>query len=433
MKTVNNFVNSETQPFENCVRSFLPQYTVVPFSQIRGQKFHSLVKENDTVKEGQIIASPDNDNNNDALIHSPIPGKICGIINCSLPDGQMGRAIRIRLTGSFSFLGKKENKINYKSCSQSELINLFLRNGITNTFSNSQSLSTQIEKCQKTNKKILVARLFDEDPSRMTDSFVYEKYTEQVIEGLMIIAKALDAKGIVFAISKYAGKDLENLNSDNDIPYMKIPVDTKKYPCGFKQNLLQFIKKEAKNEKNDTFINVDANDLFVDPETAYSVYEAIVLGIPVVERFIHVTGSCLRSAGMFKVRIGTPIQSLTKQCGGFKNAPAKIIINGMITGFAISNMETPVTKIVKSVMFVSANELDDQTSTQCIRCGKCRIICPEGIFPDLIFRHKTGGKPIGQDLVKTANMCSGCCLCNSICPARLPLSQTIFLLKDNEI
>ncbi|MFA6936774.1 MAG: hypothetical protein WCQ67_00925 [Treponema sp.] len=432
MKTVHNFVNSETHSFINCVRSFLPQYTVVPFSQIRGQNFHCTVKDNDSVKEGQIIAAPD-DENKGALIHSPIPGKICGIINCSLPDGQMGRAIRIRLTGGFSFLGKKQNKNNWRAFSPKELCDMFSRNGIINTFSNSQSLSMQIEKCQKENKRILVARLFDEDPSRMTDSFVYEKYTAQVVEGIMIIAKALDAEGIVFAISKYAEKDLENLNSDSKFPYMKISVDVKKYPCGFKQNLIQSIKKEAKNLKKDIFINVNTKGLFVDSETAYSVYEAVVLGIPVVERFVHVTGSCLRSAGMFKVRIGTPIQSLTKQCGGFKRAPSKIIINGMITGFAISNMETPVTKLVKSVMFVSANELDDQTSTQCIRCGKCRIICPEGIFPDLIFRHKTGGKPIGKDLVKTANLCSGCCLCNSICPARLPLSQTISLLKDNEI
>ena len=55
----------------------------------------------------------------------------------------------------------------------------------------------------------------------------------------------------------------------------------------------------------------------------------------------------------------------------------------MIIGNAISTMEAPVTKDVKSVAFVTASDLDDQTLSQCVRCGMCREVCPEKIYPDL--------------------------------------------------
>lgn len=432
MKTVTNFVQEEKQPFNSSVRAFMPPFVVVPLTQTSGKQFYCKVKENDTVTEGQIIAIPDANGlgNDSASIHSPIPGKVTELTTCSLPDGKIGSAVRIRLTGSFSYLGRKQTPVSWKSYTPDDICTIFAQKGVVNTFLDSFALSTQIRNRSTRNDLILCVRLFDEDPSRDTDSFVAAQYKEFVLEGTAIIAKALNAKGVLFAQSKYdADEYAVSWSKKSDVPYMTVNVDTKKYPAGFKQNIIQGVKHDLRNQKDSAFATIDVDSLFIDTETALSAYEAVVYGIPVVERYVHVTGDCLRSAGMFKVRIGTTIASLAEQCGGFKIPPAKIIINGMIIGSAVSSLDTPITKQVKSILFVPANQLSDQHFATCIRCGKCRRICPEGLYPDLMYRHQTGGKPIGIDLVKTAALCSGCCLCNSVCPSRLPLSQTIALQR----
>jgi len=436
MKTVNNFVQSERQTFPSAIRALLPQYTIIPFMQIKGPEYECIIKENDTVSEGQIIGTKKDSytGNNGASIHSPVPGKVTKIVTCSLPNGKMSKAAEIRVVGSFTYLGKKQSPTDWHHFSSEDMLIAFAQKGIVNTFAEADALSDEIIAVKAQKNKILVVRLFDEDPSRLTDCFVSYTNWAHVVEGACIVAKAMDAEGIVFAVPKKSIYDYSSLEFSvpKNTNYHVMGVDTTKYPSGFKQNLIQQIKRDVKDDPKSIYANVSTKSIYIDPETAYSVYEAIVLGMPVVERYIHVTGTCLRSAGMFKVRVGTTIKSLAEQCGNFKIKPAKIIINGLITGFAISSLDTPITKQVKSVAFVPAGELSDQKLSPCIRCGRCRAICPEGIFPDLVFRHKTGGKPVGSDLVQTALLCSECCLCNSVCPARLPLCQTIALLKETE-
>lgn len=433
MKTINNFVSSEKQPFAEHVNSFLPQYFIVPFEQMNKEKYKPVVKINDVVQEGQIIAVAEDQNEEklQSVIHSPVPGKIEDIIKCSLPSGKMGTAAKILLNGSFNYLGKKLEIADWKKYTPDTLCDIYSEKGIINTFDIPVSLTKQIRKCQSKKTELVVVRLFDEDPSRMTDSFIAEHYQEEIVLGSFLIAKALRAAGIIYVLPK---KTTIKLNYEllKGFPYRQFDVNTEKYPSGFKQVLVPFIKNELKDEKNSIFSNVTMHSLFVDPQTVLSVYEGVFNGKPVLERFIHVTGPCISASGMFKVRIGTTIKSLAQQCGGFKRQPDNVIINGKIIGSAISELDTPITKSVKSVIFDSASEKFIAQFSTCLRCGNCRKICPAGLFPDLMFRHKMGGKPIGKDLVETADLCSMCSLCNSVCLARLPLSQTIALLKDDQ-
>lgn len=433
MKTVNNFVSSEKQPFAEHVNAFLPQYFIVPFEQMNNEKYKPIVNVNDIVQEGQIIAVAEEQKNEklSAVIHSPVPGKIEDIIKCSLPSGKMGTAAKILMKGSFNYLGKKLEIADWRKYTPDTLCDIFSEKGIINTFENPVSLSYQIRKCQAKKAELVVVRLFDEDPSRMTDSFIAEHYQEQIVLGSFLIAKALRAAGLIYVLPKKTNIKL-NYDLLKDFPYKEFSVNTDKYPSGFKQILVPFIKNELKDEKNSIFNKVTMHSLFVDPQTALSVYEGVFNGKPVLERFIHVTGPCISASGMFKVRIGTTIRSLAEYCGGFKRQPDNIIINGKIIGSAISELDTPVTRNVKSIMFDTSYEVLSPQFSTCLRCGNCRKICPSGLFPDLMFRHKMGGKPIGKDLVETADLCSMCSLCNSVCLARLPLSQTIALLKDDK-
>lgn len=431
MKAINNFVETEKKKFSTAVRAFLPRYAAVPFDAEKNIHYKCIVQENDVVKEGQIIAISTKENEGiRSYIHSSVPGKVSSVGECLLPSGKKGTAVKIKTEGSFSYLGKSLPETDWQWFSKENFLDLISTKGVLNTFSQAVPLAQQISSCTISKGRFVIARLFDEDSSRMTDSFVAENFLHEILVGTKIVARTLEAQGIIFILPK---KSDVQLKEDDFTPYpvLVLETDTSKYPSGYMQNIINLVKKDVHSSEKNTFSFINKKSIFCDPQTLVSVYDAAVLGKPSVETFVHVTGNCLNSAAMMKVRIGTTIKDLVSQCGGFKNQPAKIIINGLLHGSAVDSLETSVTRDVKSITFVSADELYIQSISPCIRCGKCRTICPEGLFPDLMFRHCLGGKPVGAELVKTADFCSGCALCNSVCPARIPLCQTIELLRKN--
>ena len=432
MKTVHNFVKSEASLFATSVRSFLPQDALVPFPSVTHK---CTVEKGSVVSEGQIIASaisPENVLASD--IHAPIPGTVTDIVTCKLADGTLGSAVKIHLAGAFSYLGRKQEHTAWSTFSSDYLLSELSKKGVVNTFAKVESLAAQIKSRASVKNRFLVVRMFDEDPSRMTDTFIATRMTNQVIEGAAITARALGAIGIIFALPQKAlfklDESVEKILSG--IPYCTVTCDTSRYPSGLAQNILQQIKKSIAQENKEPFGNINHRCLFIDPETAVSVYEAIALGIPVVERYVHVTGKDLPSAALFKVRIGTTLGALAKQCGGLTEKEPNIIVNGLIRGSFVKDMNIPVGNFVKSIEFVDRSPKKDQKFAPCIHCGKCRSICPEGIYPDLIYRYCSCGKIEDDALIETIELCSDCGLCNSYCPSRLPLCQAIASLRSQQ-
>ncbi len=434
MKTVHNFVKSEDALFSSSVRSFLPQDAIVPFPSV---SYNCMVEKGALVSEGQVIASAIQQESNvmvGADVHAPIPGTVTDIITCKLADGTVGSAVKIHLSGAFSYLGRKQEHTQWSTFTADYLLSELSQKGVVNTFAKPEALSAQIKARVSVKNRFLVVRMFDEDPSRVTDSFIASRMTEQVVEGAAITARALRAIGVIFALPQKPLFVLDDFVEKilGGIPFCTVTCDTNRYPSGFAQNILQQVRKAIAQENKEPFGNINHRCLFIDPETAVSVYDAIALGIPVVERYVHVTGKDLPSAALFKVRIGTTLGALAKQCGGLSTEKPNIIVNGLIRGAFVTDMNIPVGKYVKSVEFVDRSPKKDQKFAPCIHCGKCRSICPEHIYPDLIYRYCTCGKIEEKGLLEIVDLCSDCGLCNSHCPSRLPLCQAIASLRSQQ-
>lgn len=418
-----------TKNYKFTENAFLPEYVTIPISQTKDLQVNNLVNIGDKVEEGQVIAINSMNNGDKIQIHSPIPGEVVDLISTICPSGNIEKAFKIKLGGKFTYTGKKLEVQKWKAYSPNGIVSRLLENGVINTFLASEfaPLGTEIRKQAGNRHKKLIVRLFDEDRLRIFDSLFNKFYFEEIFTGAQITAKALDADKIVFAIDQNFEhkEDLEKLPSDYEIK--TVTINSTKYPAGFKHEIVNAYSKEYKRT-DDNLITV--GDLFTDANTMYQTYKAIVYGIPSIEKPVHFSGNALYSAGFINVKLGTSLRTLVEQIGGFKKKPTLIVINGLICGTNLTSLDVPITKYVKSIEFISDRQNTDYFVYSCVNCGNCYYACPVNISPYIIYNYLTNNQKISEAHKKSALLCSACNLCNTVCQARLPLSQTILVLKN---
>ena len=431
MNSNNPVVSSVIKDYKDSQKAFLPRFVSIPLSQEAGSNFKPLVKVGDIVKEGDVIAETELTPGKKSYIHSSVPGTVVSIEPVFAPDGRQEFSVKIKFGGAFSFLGKKFFEKNASAFVPNEIPAKLTSLGVLNTFKSSipENLGLQIENMLKAKKKPenLIVRLFDEDPYRVTDSLISKFYFDQLVKGALILAKAINAKGIVFAIDqKFANKDIFKNEENKNIRALEMNI--RRYPCGTPREIVSaFIRGPLKRT---CVFCISEHDLFVDASTAYEVYKAAGLSIPSVDRFVHFSGDCLNASCLLEVKVGTTLRDIVSQLGGFVKDPAHIIINGMLCGISVQSLDIPITKYVKSVEFLSKKRRTDEQIYSCINCGNCRFACPVKLSPDILYNHTVNYKLLNERFTASSLACIECGLCNTVCPARLPLCQTIKVFKN---
>ena len=412
--------------------SFISKEFIIPLEQEYATDYKNIVEKGDIVKEGQVIAvstvnsKSKKTSDESTFIHSPVPGKVLDILPVYTSSGKQKFAVKIKFGGEFSYLGKKITEKSIENLTSSQIIEELIEKGVINTY-NLRKIENPGLQIKNNSFKNLVVRLFDEDAFRFTDSLVAKLYTNEIIKGAQVLAKAMNCYGILFVTDqKFEKKDeLENLNISN---LRILQVKTKKSPCGTQKQIEQAFKKSGLKKSSN--LEITKNDFFTDASTLYEVYKAVICSMPSVSHLVHFSGNCLFSSCVLDVKIGTTLNDIVKQIGGFAKEPSVIVINGLIYGNSVESLNVPISKSVKSVEFISKTKITDNQIYSCVNCGNCRYVCPSKISPDVLYSYAVNFKEIPEVLKNTVLSCEECGLCNTVCPARLPLTKTISYLKD---
>ncbi|PIE30837.1 hypothetical protein CSA56_19310 [candidate division KSB3 bacterium] len=198
-----------------------------------------------------------------------------------------------------------------------------------------------------------------------------------------------------------------------------------KYPQGSEKQLIQALSgRKVPAMALPSAVGVVVQNV----STAAAIYEAVVLDKPLYEKVVTIAGEGIARPANLLVKVGTKVQDIVDYLGGVKPTLSKVVMGGPMMGFAVSDLDVPVTKTTSSVLFLTDNEIDATPHSQCIRCGWCLDACPMGLEPKEIAIYVEAGRAEETEQFGVFD-CFECGSCAYACPAKRPLVQFIRLAK----
>ena len=198
------------------------------------------------------------------------------------------------------------------------------------------------------------------------------------------------------------------------------PLKTK-YPQGAERQVIYVTTGRKIYSK---MLPADAGCVVDNVQTVLAVYDAVCKCTPSMTRVMTLTGDAMAQPQNYKVRFGMSHAELLEEAGGLVEEGAeKIISGGPMMGFAMFDLNVPVTKTSSSILALTRDEVAENEPTACIRCGRCVQACPGNLVP-----QKMAQAAMHNDydtFVKLNGMeCYECGSCTYVCPAKRPLTQT---------
>lgn len=400
----------------------IPHICYIPLQQHIGNPASPVVKAGDLVQEGQLIGKADGTIS--ANVHSSIPGKVVEIKDHPTAFSLNGKCVVIEADGKFSSSGKSHERVSWQNISNEILLERIFQAGIVGL--SGEAFPTSIKLSPHKDKKIkcLIINCAESEPYLTSDDMLIRTHSEEILEGIDIILKILGIDTAYIGIGEDKFKAIQTLKNNiekfsaNKKEKIQLSTLKTKYPQGAEKQLIYAIlKMEIPCGKK----SMDTGIIVLNTATVFAIREACVFGKPLFERFITISGKIVTNPGNYKVRIGTRIIDVIKECGGLKEEPAKIIIGGPMRGTALHSSDVPVTKGTTGILFLSQKEVNATKYGPCIRCGRCVAACPARLVPCDLGKAALNEQ---YDLLKKLNAseCIICGACSFVCPAKRPLS-----------
>jgi electron transport complex protein RnfC len=247
----------------------------------------------------------------------------------------------------------------------------------------------------------------------------------EIITGIEILLHLLKAGECLIGIENNKPEAIEfmRLASENNTQIQVISIPTI-YPSGGEKQLMQILTGK---EIPSGGLPLDLGLLGQNIATVYSIYQAVILGTPLISRIVTVTGNGISHPQNLEVLIGTSFAYLTGQAGGITKMADHLIMGGPMMGFTLEDDNIPVVKATNCALFISSTALresnsafSNQATLPCIRCGKCMDVCPANLLPQQLYWH-IRAKDLEKAQAHNLKDCIECGCCNYVCPSHIPL------------
>lgn len=257
----------------------------------------------------------------------------------------------------------------------------------------------------------------------------YRRLVEQpreVVEGLKIILQLFDnAKGVIAVENNKLDviKNLKKLTAEE--PKVEVAELKTKYPQGSERHIIYAV---TKRKINSSMLPADAGCIVDNVDTVYNVYRAVKLHKPLTERIVTVSGDGIHKPCNLEVPFGTSHALVAEEAGGIDENVEKVLSGGPMMGQAMFTLDVPVIKGSSALLAFKRDEIAHAVMTNCLNCGKCAMVCPEGLICAKIAQAAMADDM--EAFIKMHGMeCIECGTCNYNCPANRNITQSVRTMK----
>ena len=392
-----------------------PEEVVIPLSMHAGAPANPVVQVGDEVKVGQKIGEAA------AFISSPVHSSVSGTVTAIENRGHATRgeclSVVIRSDGKNTLHESVQPHKGLEELTPDEIVEIVKEAGIVGMGGAGFPTSVKLKPAKPVDTILLNG--CECEPLLTADHRVLLEFADDVIYGLKAIIKAVGAEKGVIVIEDNKPDAIQLMNEKTaDLDNIEVVAAKTKYPQGAEKML---IKRVTGRKVPSGGLPADVGCIVSNISTTKAIADAILTGMPLIERVVTVTGERVKNPGNFIVKIGTNTKDLIDYCGGIIGDDVTIKAGGPMMGFLLTDTNVPIMKGSNGIIAVDTDHTVEQP---CIKCGRCMDVCPMELSP--LYFAKFADEENWQGMKEKNVMdCIECRCCEYICSSKIPLVTKI--------
>lgn len=406
----------------------LPSELVLFLSQHTGAPASALVKPGDMVKRGQMVASAQGAVS--AAVHAPTSGKVKAVEARYHPtQGRMCQAVILEPDGlNETHESVRPRASAVEDITREDLLALSRESGLVGL--GGAAFPTAVKLAPPADKPIDIYLLngMECEPYLTGDDRLMMENPDDVVFGFRALMKAAGVKRGIVCIEDNKPDAIEAIQKAvKGFQELELALIPSGYPRGGEKQLIEIVL--GREVPPPPGLPLDVGVIVSNVGTAYTMAQAVLKGIPLIERVVTVTGEGIKTPQNFRALIGTPVSYLVELAGGFSGPVGKVVMGGPMMGTSIKDLNGGIVKGTSGLVVLDKNQAKQEKVLPCVKCGRCVEACPVRLLPIWIALCSDNGYLEEAEKYRAMD-CIECGACSYECPSKRPLVQSIKLAKS---
>ena len=405
-----------------------PKLLYYPMAMHIGKPAKPVVKVGDRVKIGTLLG--ESEGGLSANIHSSVSGRVVSVGD---EEGFRGESEAIVVENDFNDEKEKLDDLG-EDLTIEQFTNRLEEAGITGKGGAGFPAHIKYD-MEKHKARYLLINGAECEPYSTADHRCMVEYADEIVKITRLIMRIYNIDEAHIAVEDDMNESREVLKkavTDSGSDNIKIYQLPSVYPQGHAGlQIDQVLGIEVKEGQRTGDVGVLQSNV----STIKAIYDAVIKNETFHKRIITVTGPMIKSPKNLMVRVGTTVEHLVSECGGFHDGERININGGPMMGKSFDDLGLPADKDTTTLLFLEKHPQEEERP--CIRCARCIDHCPVSLQPILI-SSAYRNREYHMGIPLKSESCISCGTCSYICPSKINLLDDILKLnkeleeKDDE-